>query len=288
MKKIKLLSIICAVALGFGFSSCKSSQGQVAQQVSTVKTETLKQTQQVISKVLYGEWTAVDVNGTAVTGDERPYVIFEQTTDNPYIVAAYANNGCNTLNGKYAITAGGEMKPIGNFASTMRMCADAPYEMGFNLAMNYVTNYKVEQVGAEHLLYMTNAEGKNLMILRKADVGFMNGAWQVTKIDQQTIDEDKGLELAIDIPDLRVHGNAGCNTVNGTLFIDPAKHNSLQFRDLKTTRMTCPDIALEQQFLLALEQVETAVAGKGDGTALLKDASGKVLVTLKRMQVTQE
>ncbi len=285
--KSTVIAVTCALALGAGVTGCKSTQGQVAQQVATVKTETLKQTQAAISKVLYGEWTAVDVNGSAVTGDDRPYVIFDKSADNPYVVAAYANNGCNTLNGQFAVTPGGEMKIIGDFASTMRMCDNAQYEMGFNMALNYVTNYKLEQVGAEYLLYMMNAEGKNLMVLRKADAGFMNGAWQVTKIGQQEIGEEKGLEMVVDIPDMKVHGNAGCNVMNGTLFIDAAKQNSLQFRDLRTTRMTCPDIALEQQFMVALEQVETAVPGKSEGTAMLKDASGKVLITLKRIDITQ-
>lgn len=285
--KSTLMAVTCALALGAGVTGCNSTKGQVAQQVATVKTETLKQTQAAISKVLYGEWTAVDVNGLAVTGDDRPYIIFDKTADNPYIVTAYANNGCNTLNGRFAVTPGGEMKIIGDFASTMRMCDNAPYEMGFNLALNYVTNYKLEQVGAEYLLYMMNGEGKNMMVLRKADAGFMNGAWQVTKIGQQEIGEDKGIEMVVDIPDMKVHGNAGCNVMNGTLFIDQAKQNSLQFRDLRTTRMTCPDIALEQQFMVALEQVETAVPGKSEGTAMLKDASGKVLVSLKRINIQQ-
>lgn len=286
MKSIKIL-LCFVVALTIVLSGCNSTKGQVAQQAATVKTETLKQTQAVIGHVLYGEWTAFDVNGQMVTGDDRPYVIFDKDAENPYEVVAYANNGCNTLNGKYAVTPGGEMRPIGNFASTMRLCGDAPYEMGFNLALNYVTNYKVEQIGTEYLLYMVNSEGKNLMVLRKADAGFMNGAWRVTKIGSTSVAEEKGIELNIDIPDLKVHGNAGCNVVNGTLFIDPAKQNSLQFKDLRTTRMTCPDIALEQQLLLALEDVETVVSGNDGNTAQLKNAQGKVLITLKKIELKQ-
>lgn len=280
-----IMKIIVVAALSTTVAGCNSSK-QVAEatQAGTVKTETLKQTEGAISHVLYGEWTAFDVNGTAVVGDDRPYVIFDKSEDNPFLVRCYANNGCNTLNGTLAVTPGGNMKPTSDFASTMRACADAPYELGFNLALNYVTGYKLEQVGSEYLLYLTDDSGKNLMILRKADAGFMSGAWKVTSIEGKQISADNELEMVVDIPELRVHGNAGCNVFNGALFIDPAKQNSLQFKDLTTTRMTCPDIALEQQFLLALEEVETVVPGKNN-TAILKDKSGKVLVTLTKLDL---
>lgn len=280
--KSNLLTIAAAlVALSLA-TSCNTTK-KSTQQVANVKTETLSQTEGAISHVIYGEWTAYDVNGMAVTGDDRPYVIFDKSGSNPYLVQCYANNGCNTLNGTYAITPGGSMKPTSDFASTMRLCPDAKYEMGFNMALNYVTGYKIEQVGSEYLMYLTDAQGKNLMVLRKADAGYMNGAWRVTRINDKNIAESQNIEMVIDMADLKVHGNAGCNVLNGSLFIDQAKQNSLQFRDLRTTRMTCPDIATEQALLVALEQVETVVPGRDDKTALLKDASGQVLITLQRI-----
>lgn len=279
------IAIVATLALALTSVSCGSSK-KVATESSAgaVKTETLSETESTISQVFYGEWTAFDVNGMAVTGDERPYVIFGKNADNPFLVQCYANNGCNTLNGTYAVTPGGKMKATGDFASTMRMCADAKYEMGFNLALNYVTDYKLEQVGSEYLLYLNDETGRTLMVLRKADAGFMNGAWQVTKLDGVQLPEGNELEMVIDIPDLKVHGNAGCNVFNGALFIDQAKQNSLQFRDLATTRMTCPDIAVEKQFLIALEKVESVVKGKND-TAILKDEAGKTLIVLKRLNL---
>ncbi len=276
-----ILGLLC-------LTGCNSGKTAIAtNSTGTVKTETLGQTEGTISHVLYGEWTAFDVNGKAVSGDERPYAIFDKAGNNPFLVKCYANNGCNTLNGILAVTPGGKMKPTTDFASTMRLCADAPYEQGFNMAMNQVTTYKIEQVGSEYLLYMNNDEGKTLMVLRKADAGFMNGAWQVTRINNKAMPSGRNLEIVVDIADLSVHGNAGCNVFNGALFIDQEKQNSLQFRDLTSTRMTCPDIALEQQFLVALEQVETVIPGKSADTALLKDATGKVVIQLKRMNLKQ-
>lgn len=276
-------AILSGAAISLSLASCNTSKqpAATANVAGSVKTETLTQTEGAIEHVLYGEWSAFDVNGTPVTGDDRPYVIFDKSSDNPFIVKCYANNGCNSLNGTLSVTPGGKMKATSDFASTMRMCPDAKYEMGFNIALNYVTNYKLEQVGSEYLLYLNDDTGKTLMVLRKAEAGFLNGVWRVARINNKEIAADKELDLVIDIAGLSIHGNAGCNVVNGKIFIDQAKQNSLQFKDLNTTRMTCPDIQLEQQFLLALEEVETVVPGKNE-SALLKDSTGKVVITLVR------
>lgn len=47
--------------------------------------------------------------------------------------------------------------------------------------------------------------------------------------------------------------------------------------------MTCPDIATEQKFLLALENVDTAAKGPNADTAYLKNSAGQVIISLKRL-----
>lgn len=281
----KSLMATAAIALAICLTGCNSTRKTAtATTAGVVKTETLGQTKAAISNVLYGEWTAFDVKGKAVTGDDRPYIIFEKNNDNPYLVNCYANNGCNTLNGMMSVTPGGKMQSSSQFASTMRMCPDAPYEIGFTEAINYVNNYTLEKIGSEYLLYLKNAAGQTLMVLRKADAGFMNGAWRVTRLGGKDISDNTQMEMVIDIPELKVHGNAPCNVFNGSIFIDPAKQNSIQFRDIATTRMSCPELQLEQELLVALEQVETVVPGH-DETAILKDNQGRQLMVLKRINL---
>lgn len=281
----KSLMATAAIALAICLTGCNSTRKTAtATTAGVVKTETLGQTKAAISNVLYGEWTAFDVKGKAVTGDDRPYIIFEKNNDNPYLVNCYANNGCNTLNGMMSVTPGGKMQSSSQFASTMRMCPDAPYEIGFTEAINYVDNYTLEKIGSEYLLYLKNAAGQTLMVLRKADAGFMNGAWRVTRLGGKDISDNTQMEMVIDIPELKVHGNAPCNVFNGSIFIDPAKQNSIQFRDIATTRMSCPELQLEQELLVALEQVETVVPGH-DETAILKDDQGRQLMVLKRINL---
>lgn len=276
-------SIIITAAAVLFLCSCNSRKVAVTT-TGQVKTETATQTEGAIQKVLYGQWIATNINGTAVTGNDRPYMVFDESSTNPFIVNLYAYDGCNILNGALAVTPGGQMSRTSEFLSTMKMCPDAQYEIGFTMALNTVSKYSIEQVGRDYLLYIKNAQGNTTMTLRKSDLGFANGAWQVTKLNGTAVPTDVEMQMVIDIPEQKLHGNAGCNTMNGSIYINPDKQNSLEFKNIATTRMTCPQIALEQQLLTALAQVTTVQLGK-DGSLMLDDANCHTLVTLTKLNL---
>ena len=276
-------SIIITAAAVLFLCSCNSRKVAVTT-TGQVKTETATQTEGAIQKVLYGQWIATNINGTAVTGNGRPYMVFDESSTNPFIVNLYAYDGCNILNGALAVTPGGQMSRTSEFLSTMKMCPDAQYEIGFTMALNTVSKYSIEQVGRDYLLYIKNAQGNTTMTLRKSDLGFANGAWQVTKLNGTAVPTDVEMQMVIDIPEQKLHGNAGCNTMNGSIYMNPDKQNSLEFKNIATTRMTCPQIALEQQLLTALAQVTTVQLGK-DGSLMLDDANCHTLVTLTKLNL---
>lgn len=276
-------SIIITAAAVLFLCSCNSRKVAVTT-TGQVKTETATQTEGAIQKVLYGQWIATNINGTAVTGNDRPYMVFDESSTNPFIVNLYAYDGCNILNGALAVTPGGQMSRTSEFLSTMKMCPDAQYEIGFTMVLNTVSKYSIEQVGRDYLLYIKNAQGNTTMTLRKSDLGFANGAWQVTKLNGTAVPTDVEMQMVIDIPEQKLHGNAGCNTMNGSIYMNPDKQNSLEFKNIATTRMTCPQIALEQQLLTALAQVTTVQLGK-DGSLMLDDANCHTLVTLTKLNL---
>ena len=290
MYKKLILPVAAAIVLATaGCSMLKPRPSvNIDKKTGTVATNTAINTVGAIDKILYGEWSVSNVAGAQVTGDTRPYVVFDTTMVNPFLLKVYANNGCNTLNGEIAVTPGGEMHKANNFLSTLEYCPDAPYAIGISMAFESVAKYKIDKVGRDYLLYMNNSAGKSLMVLRKCDISFINGAWAVTRIGEEAIPANKGIQFVIDVPELKIHGNTGCNILNGNIFIDPDKQNSIQFRDLATTRMACPDMTTEQALLVALEQVETAAPGLTATQALLKDAQGKTLLTLSRLDLKQQ
>ena len=107
------------------------------------------------------------------------------------------------------------------------------------MALGEVKSYAARQQGAVTYLDLKSAGGRVVMVLRRHNMDFLNGAWRITMLNGTPMEE--GGSITIDVTDLKIHGNTGCNIFNGTLFIDPDKVDSAQFADLITTRMSCPD-----------------------------------------------
>lgn len=228
-----------------------------------------------------GEWTIYSVRGNIVKGEERPYVDFDLAAKR-----FYGSNGCNIINGDINAGANKALK-LENIISTMKMCHDDEYSYLINLALSDVTSYSARQEGSITFLDLQNAQGQTILVLRRHNMDFLNGAWRVDTLNGTPLKEDQEATLVVNIPDKLVHGTTGCNIYNGHLFIDPDKRRSMQFADLATTRMMCAPNSRETEFLLALEAVET---GKltGKDTAVLYDQQGKELFTLTRIQITKD
>lgn len=169
----------------------------------------------------------------------------------------------------------------------MMLCPDPNFDLMMGQAFSKVKKYTVAETSDESTLSLYDATGKKLMDLRKHDIGFLNGAWRVTSIEGKPIAPEVGMEMVIDLPEHRVHMNAGCNIVNGT--IDPVMDTpaGIKFSNMASTRMTCPNIELEYSLLQNLEKVAKCVRSGKKDTALLENATGKVLITMTRMELDE-
>ncbi|MBD5234129.1 MAG: META domain-containing protein [Bacteroidales bacterium] len=231
-------------------------------------------------QLLGGQWTVVSVGEVTIPADDdMPYAHFDAEG------RFYASDGCNIINGDYVIKSNGEIV-FSNPLSTMKYCPDNNYSalIGSIYSGQTPLNVDCRKIGQETYLYLKNAKGNVVMTLRRHNMEFLNGNWQVTAIDGKKIEEDD-VTLFVDIAELKVHGNTGCNFFNGSLYIDPSKSNAIDFSNIACTRMACPKMQQEQKFLLALEETATAIAGKNRETVLLTDSQGRELLTLKRIAV---
>ncbi|MBD5235038.1 MAG: META domain-containing protein [Barnesiella sp.] len=219
---------------------------------------------------LEGEWFIDNINGEKVTGENRPFLNFNIAEGR-----VYGNNGCNIINANIETAPDNKLR-FSNMLSTRMMCADAPFEYLINTTLDQVRGYKVSRYGHEYYLDLLNDRGHLIMVLRKHNMDFLNGAWQVTEIDGQP-NTNEGIRFVIDLPEKKLHGNAGCNIVNGEITVDPDVTNSLQFSNLITTRMMCPDIATETSVLVALEETEKAFAKSDDSVTFVNHAGQPVL-----------
>ena len=231
-------------------------------------------------KRIEGEWAIMSVYGENITGDEHPTIIFESESHR-----FYGNNGCNTINGDFTIP-GVDKLLLSNVATTMMLCPDAKFEYKINQALGNVAAFELTVKGQDSYLVMKSVKGVKLMTLHRSDIGFVNGAWQVVAVNGDRMAVNDDMRLVIDVPEGKVHGSAGCNMLNGHVLVDAEQSNSIQFTSLMTTRMTCPDQSLETSLLLALENV-TLCFKDGSNHVVLRDASGKELVKLRRLSLDE-
>ena len=241
-----------------------------------IKKEIIKMDTMMFMRV-NGIWTLREIGGTtlsAAKGDDdenRPYINFDGRTGK-----FYANDGCNTINGEFRITQDGKLT-INSLLSTLMMCPDAKYATEFKQGLANTVSCKFDEEVDENILILCDAKGNVLMKLARPETDFLNGSWTVKTIDGKAINND-AVRMVIDIPEMKIHGNTGCNVFNGSIFVDPDKNGSIQFKDVAVTRMMCPDIATETAFLVALEAVEYARLVNGE--AQLLNSSHKAVMTL--------
>jgi heat shock protein HslJ len=237
--------------------------------------------QSATTDYLAGEWIIYSVGGNKVTGDERPYINFDSENHR-----FYGSNGCNIINGDYAEGAHASLK-LSNIISTMMSCPNADYEQAINAALDAVSSYTLLKKGNEYYLDLKNEKKVSIMMLRKHNMEFLNGTWVVSDINGISYNNPE-MEMVIDTNELKLHGNTGCNIVNGSVYIDPDKSDSVQFLNLITTRMGCSEdnLKAETAMLVALESVEYAKRGRNN-TVVMYDKSDHAIMVLKKVQVNR-
>lgn len=274
---IPTLAITALLTVG----ACKSSQNTASPSRPASATTTNSR----IIDNLVGDWTIVNINGTPVSAasdGEVPYLGFSRNASDPSLLDFYAYNGCNFINGAIAIDKGA-MKRVGENTSTMRMCADAPYEMAIATALETMKTFRIERVNDSSFLYIVNGAGQTVMTLRKHNLEFLDAAWRVTRLNGKEVPSKSNILFVVDLQGKTIHGNAGCNVLNGAITVDMDRENGLQFTNLATTRMSCPDMALEQEFLQALGQVRSAVSVNGGKNCRLRNADNATIIELRKM-----
>lgn len=229
-----------------------------------------------------GEWLISGVKGKSVQAEEdAPYMVFDREG------RFYAGDGCNILNGDYVLRSDGKIM-FNAVLSTMKMCADNKYGelIAGVLADGMVYSVDCRTIGQDTYLDLKNDKGVAEFTLRRHNMEFLNGNWRITSAEGKNIDDEEA-NLFIDIAQLKVHGNTGCNYFNGELYIDPSRSNAIDFSNMGTTRMACPKEDQERRILVGLERAVTAVAGKHADTVILLDAKGHQTIALKKIPMTE-
>lgn len=235
-----------------------------------------------LAESIAGQWNIAQAGVLTIDVDDMPYIFFEPSTGR-----FYANNGCNTLNGTFTVNDNG-MIEFSDVLSTMRYCPDVPYELAINAVIvdNHLSRMEVAQLGAETVIDLVDAAGKTTMRLSRGELDFLNGHWSVESINGLE-NLEAPADIFFDLPELKLHGNTGCNYFNGDIYLDHRVSGGIDFSNMGLTRMACPYTTQETAMMVALEQTAAAIDGD-NGRAMLVDSQGRELMTLKRITAENE
>lgn len=227
------------------------------------------------AKQLYGEWDIVSMRKKKVYTIERTYLYLDFAGGNK----VYGNNGCNTINGTFQLN--GNNLIFGEFISTDRQCHNVTSEKTIMHTLADVRKFSLEtQYNAQYLNLM-NSKGNVIMVLKRHNLDAMNGAWLIKEIDSENVSE-RGMRVVVDAIEQTIHGDTGCNIINGIITLDPTKDMAIQFEDLHSTEHYCEDIDIETALLLALESTESCKRINNNEMALL-DNKGAIVIVLQRI-----
>lgn len=224
---------------------------------------------------LYGEWDIMTMRKKKVYTMERAYLYLDFAGGNK----VYGNNGCNTINGTFQLK-GNEIM-FSDFISTERSCHNVTNEKTIMHSLSDVRRYTLTtQYNAQYLNLM-NAKGNVVLVLKRHNLDAMNGAWLVKEINSENVSE-QNMRLVIDAVEKTIHGDTGCNIINGIITLDHTKDMAIQFEDLHSSQYDCEAIELETSLLLALERTESCKRINQNEMALL-DNKGNIVLMLQRI-----
>lgn len=224
-----------------------------------------------------GEWNVVSVKGEQVEGN--PYIGFDLAEGR-----IYGNAGCNRIMGGVEVDSVNPGK-IGftGVGATRMMCPDMETEQKVLEALNEVAGYQASSAGVE----LTDKDGNVLMSLEKKEapavsVNDINGKWNITKVEGAVVEvADKTPFISFNVAENAVHGNGGCNIINGSFSQEEGNPSSLKFGQMISTMMAGPGMETERKVLSAMNKVASFVVNE-DGTLSLMDvADNEVLLLVK-------
>ncbi len=243
----------------------------IVQPVSSVYTS-----EDLANGVVKGDWAIEKVNGKTAVGETAPYLKFD-----PKQKRVYGNNGCNIINASYSYNPADSTLTFGNVASTMMACGMTGItDMEINAALGASRYYTWRLNGDDYFITLLDADHQPVLEMMHQNFQFLNGTWAVKEIDGEAVNVPD-MKLVIDVDEGKIHGNTGCNILNGSLETDMDAANSISFQKIGLTRMACPDQNYETQLLVALEDASKAKPLL-EGRVELLNNLGKTVLVMER------
>lgn len=240
---------------------------------------------------LGGEWNIIEVNDKAVIVPEfqtMPFIGFDFAE-----MRIYGNSGCNNMMGSILVDS---LQPgslsFGPIAGTLMACPDMETEQAVLDGLQRIKTFKVlasESTGNPLQVALCDEDGNEIVVMErktegseKMDVAVLNGEWLIETINGEAIGKaEKMPYIGFDIAEKQVYGNAGCNLMTGKIdtvgMISEMGTPAVLSMTIGTTMMMCPDMAVEDAVLKALNSVRSVKVMDENNLVLCDEAGNEVL-----------
>lgn len=255
-----VLTIVCAVCASLLLFSCRSAK------VAPLS-------------ILNGEWSIVEISGAKIVPAARqnlPFINFD--TESGKI---FGNSGCNRMMGNFDVNS---KKSIINMAGTRMLCPDMTVEKNLLNALARVAGCKEMENGKTALC---DKKKRPLVVLKRkiaeTNISMLNGEWKIIQVNGKTISSEKENSpfLFFNAGNRTVHGNVGCNSVNGKIVTGDDDAYAISFPVLAATMKACPDMSTEAKVMAALNEIDSFNVSS-EGNIVLYDKYGKLSMVLEK------
>lgn len=269
-------------------TSKKGEDGKAKSETTVKQASVLPQDRQAIDKpvgsttytpaefakgIIKGDWAIESVFGTEAKGEKAPFLKFSESDHR-----VYGNNGCNTINAEYEYDAAQGTLSFSNVAVTMMLChMEGITDSFINTALNDTRSYSLEEATDGYVMNLYNKDGVLIMTLSHQNFEFLNGTWKVVQINDEKVNIEK-MRLVFDVDEHKIHGNTGCNVLNGRLETDMDSPNSISFEGMAVTMMMCPQMEYQTALLVALEEACRAKPTTSDRVEFFNPTGNLVLI----------
>lgn len=228
-----------------------------------------------------GEWTIVEINGANLSSDtNKPFIGIDTAKKR-----MFGNSGCNRMMGQLSFEPNAKKISFSSVATTRMACMNMIIEENILNTLKFVQFYRVEN---RETLLLCNGNKRPIVVLEKKQslesiLSSLSGKWMIKTLENNPISvtDQESPFLSFDTAESRIHGNLGCNIVNGSFSVDPEKIDRIHFSKMISTMRACPDMDLEQKLLKAVESVSSFKI-QPKGLLNLYDEENNLLVTLEK------
>lgn len=253
MRKYIFLALLVG---GYLLSSCSSSQQassnkeHIMDSMDSIKLKKHLQTQ------LRGEdfvWEVYQIGDKKFqSSDSRPNMSFKIDE-----WSVSGSSGCNRYFGSFSSEGLGEIR-FSQMGATMMACPDMDIEQEFLQALEHVRTYAVEESGQQIKLLLSDSTMTPIIYLEglPSQVNSLDrpSGWLLDSMGGEKVNKDLAISLQVNLSDKRISGKAPCNRYFGTIGLEDS--DKISISHIGSTRMACPSLTMESQYLKALEQVK--------------------------------